>query len=44
MEMGALTHADPQVMREIAQRYGQRPHPELIGELQERHGVRLQHR
>jgi quercetin dioxygenase-like cupin family protein len=40
-EMGALTHADPQVMREIAQRYGQRPHPELIGELQERHGVRL---
>lgn len=40
-EMGALTHADPQTMQEIAGRYGQRPHPELVGALQERHQVHL---
>lgn len=40
-EMGALTDADPQTMQEIAQRYGQRPHPELVSDLQERHAVRL---
>ena len=40
-EMGALTSAEPQDMQEIAQRYGQRPHPELISGLQERHGVHL---
>ena len=40
-EMGALTHPDPQTMREIAERYGQRPHPDLIAGLQERHHVRM---
>ena len=40
-EMGALTDADPKVMHDIAQRYGQRPHPELIAGLQERHDVHL---
>lgn len=41
-EMGALREgAGPAVVREIATRYGQTPHPELIGELSELHGVSL---
>jgi mannose-6-phosphate isomerase-like protein (cupin superfamily) len=40
-EMGALTHAQPQTVREIAQRYGQQPHPELISGLEERHHVHV---
>ncbi len=40
-EMGALTDADPRTLQEIAERYGQRPHPELIGGLQERHTVHM---
>ena len=38
-EMGALTHPTPQTVNEIAQRYGQQPHPELVAGLQERHQV-----
>ena len=40
-EMGALAHAEPQTLQEIAERYGQRPHPNLISGLQERHHVHL---
>lgn len=40
-EMGALTHADPKAMYEIAQRYGQQPRPDLITELEARHSVHL---
>ena len=40
-EMGALTHADPQTLQEISDRYGQRPHPELVSGLQDRHSVHL---
>jgi quercetin dioxygenase-like cupin family protein len=41
-EMGGLRNeAGPDVVREIATRYGQTPHPELIAELSERHGVSL---
>ena len=40
-EMGALTHAEPQTLQEISERYGQRPHPELVSELQDRHSVHL---
>ena len=40
-EMGALTHAEPQTVQEIAERYGQRPHPDLISGLQERHHLHL---
>ena len=40
-EMGALTDATPETMAEIAQRYGQRTFPQLIGGLQERYGVHL---
>jgi quercetin dioxygenase-like cupin family protein len=40
-EMGALTDPGPQAMREIAQRYGQRPHLDLVSGLQERHDVHL---
>ncbi len=40
-EMGALERFDPEVAREIAERYGQTPHPELVPDLQERHGVSL---
>ena len=40
-EMGALTHPDPTTMQEIAQRYGQRPYPDLTAGLQDRHHVHL---
>jgi quercetin dioxygenase-like cupin family protein len=41
-EMGALqTGEGLDVIREIATRYGQAPHPELVAELSERHGVSL---
>ena len=40
-EMGALTDATPETMRQIAQQYGQRTFSQLIGGLQERHGVQL---
>jgi len=41
-EMGALAEgSSPEMMREIAERYGQTPHPELISELEKRHGVSL---
>jgi quercetin dioxygenase-like cupin family protein len=40
-EMGALTDAEPRTVQEIAERYGQRPHPELISGLQERHHIHL---
>ena len=40
--MGALAEgSSPEMMREIAERYGQTPHPELISELEKRHGVSL---
>ena len=39
-EMGALpAGASPDRVREIATRYGQTPHPELIAELSELYGV-----
>ena len=39
-EMGALqSGAGPDMVREIAARYGQTPHPELIGELSELYNV-----
>jgi hypothetical protein len=39
-EMGALSAgAPPAAVQEIANRYGQTPHPELIAELTERYGV-----
>ena len=39
-EMGALqSGAGPDMVREIATRYGQTPHPELIGELSELYDV-----
>jgi mannose-6-phosphate isomerase-like protein (cupin superfamily) len=39
-EMGALqAGAAPETVREIADRYGQTPHPELIAELSERYDV-----
>lgn len=39
-EMGALpAGAGPEVVREIAARYGQTPHLELVAELSERYGV-----
>lgn len=40
-EMGALAHADPRTMQEIALRYGQQPYPNLVSGLQERHNVHL---
>jgi len=41
-EMGALREgAGHDVVREIAGRYGQTPHPELVAELSRRHGVSL---
>ena len=40
-EMGALATPDPQTVQEIAKRYGQRPHPELVSGLQERHSVHV---
>lgn len=41
-EMGALHQgARHETIREIATRYGQTPHPELIAELSELHGVSL---
>lgn len=40
-EMGALTDPQPDAVREIAKRYGQRLHPELVMGLQERHAVHL---
>ena len=41
-EMGALRTGDGlDVVREIATRYGQTPHPELVAELSECHGVSL---
>lgn len=41
-EMGALqSGADPEIIREIATRYGQTPHPELVAELSELYGVSL---
>ncbi len=40
-EVGALAHAEPQTLRAIAERYGQRPHPELVDVLQKRHHVHL---
>ncbi|MDO5740504.1 MAG: cupin domain-containing protein [Ornithinimicrobium sp.] len=40
-EMGALDRAEPEVMQEIARRYGQQPRPDLISGLEERHGVHL---
>ena len=41
-EMGALAEGfDPEQAREIAARYGQTPHPELVPELSERYGVAL---
>ena len=39
-EMGALqAGAAPEAVREIANRYGQTPHPELIAELSQLYGV-----
>jgi hypothetical protein len=39
-EMGALRTEDGiDAIREVATRYGQTPHPELIQELSERYGV-----
>ena len=39
-EMGALqAGAAPETVREIADRYGQTPHPELVAELSERYDV-----
>lgn len=40
-EMGALAQPEPETMQEIAQRYGQRPYPDLIRGLQDRHNVHL---
>jgi quercetin dioxygenase-like cupin family protein len=41
-EMGALQEGvPPDTIREIATRYGQTPHPELIAELSERYGVSM---
>jgi hypothetical protein len=36
-EIGALADPQPNVLQEIAARYGQRPHPELVSGLLERH-------
>ena len=40
-EMGAHADAEPRTLQAIAKRYGQRPYPELIDGLQERHHVHL---
>lgn len=41
-EMAALGHrATPTSIQQIAARYGQTPHPELVPELSERYGVRM---
>jgi len=40
-EMGAFSHAEPHTVQEIAKRYGQRSHPELVSGLQERHSIHL---
>lgn len=41
-EMGAMSKGtEPAMLEQVAQRYGQTPHPELIGELSQLHGVSL---
>lgn len=40
-EMSALQAASPEAMQEIAVRYGETPHPELIAELSDRYGVSM---
>jgi mannose-6-phosphate isomerase-like protein (cupin superfamily) len=40
-EMGSLKAFDPEIVQEIAGRYGQRPYPELVDDIQTRHDVSL---
>ena len=40
-EMGALEHADPMAVQEIARRYGQQPYPDLVSGLQQRQNVHV---